>query len=104
MEALSSCGRSMPGSGDDAEDVVLAHDQVFVTDVLDLGAGVGAEEDPVADLDGEGRALAVVEELALADRDHLAFLRLLLRALGEQDASRGALFGLDALDEHAISQ
>jgi hypothetical protein len=36
--------------------------------------------------------------------DDLAFLRLLLRALREEDASRGALLGFDALDEHAVSQ
>src|SRR6185503_5747543 len=104
MEAVSSCRGSAPGSGDDSEDVVLAHDQVLVADVLDLGAGVRTEEDPVTDLDAEGRALAVVEQLAVADRDDLAFLRLLLRALREEDASRGALLGFDALDEHAVSQ
>src|SRR5262249_27074559 len=91
-------------SADDAEDVFLAHDQVLVADDLDFGAGVGAEQHRVADLDRERRALAVIEELAFADGDDLAFLRLLLRALGEQDAAGGALFGFHALNEDAIAE
>src|ERR1700741_3428820 len=99
----ASSGWMEPGStGDDAEDVFLAHDQVFLAADLHFRAGVRREEDPVADADGERRALAVVEHLAFADGDDLAFLGLLLGALGQEDAAGGALLGLDALDEDAV--
>jgi hypothetical protein len=39
------------GSADHAEDVFLAHDQELFAAVLHFGAGVGAEEDAVVDLD-----------------------------------------------------
>src|SRR3954468_16423621 len=98
------CCASARCSADDAEDVFLAHDQELVADDLDLGAGVGAEEHRVADLDRERRALAVIQELAFADGDDLAFLGLLLRALGEQDSAGGALLGFDALNENAVAE
>src|SRR4029079_4248563 len=41
---------------------------------------------------------------AFADRDHAAFLRLVLGALGQEDAARGALFRFGALDEHAVAE
>ena len=57
--------------------------------VLDVCAAVRGEQYAVADLDDEVRALAVVEHFAGADRDDLAFLRLLLRGLGQKDAAGG---------------
>ena len=48
--------------------------------------------------------LAVVEGLALTGRDHDALLRLLLGALGEEDAAGGLLFRFDALDEDAVTE
>ncbi len=49
-------------------------------------------------------ALAVVEELARTDGDHLALLGLLLGGVGEDDAARGLLFLLDDLDDDAVAQ
>src|SRR3546814_19360185 len=50
---VSVCvGRALP-SGDDAHDVRLLHDQVFLAVDLDLGAGPFAEQDAVAGLDIE---------------------------------------------------
>ena len=71
---------------------------------LDLGAGVLAEQDLVADLDVERDDLAVVVDLALADRDDLALLRLFLRGVGDDDAALGLLFLRDPLHDDAILQ
>src|SRR3990172_5599506 len=86
----------------DAEDVVLADDEVLLALELDLGARVLVEEYPVALLDLERLELAVLEHLALADGDDLALGGLLLGGVGDDDASLGLLLLLDALDEDAV--
>ena len=49
---------------------------------LDLGAGVLADEDPVALLDVQRKLLAVVVDLALADGDDLGLLGFSLAVSG----------------------
>ena len=46
----------------------------------------------------------VIEQLAGADRDDAAALRLLLGAVGQQDAAGGFLFRFERLDDNAIIQ
>src|SRR4051794_18057169 len=89
---------------DDREHVVLAHDDDFFAVELDLGAGVAGEDDLVALLDGERGLLAVVEALAVADRQDLAPLGLLLGRVGEDDAALGLPLGLDTLDEDLVAE
>src|SRR5205814_1965018 len=60
------------------EHVALAQDLVPGAFDLHLVAAVLAVEDLVAGGDGAGAAAAVVQQLAGADGDHLAALRLLL--------------------------
>src|SRR5436189_253004 len=72
---------------DDAEDVLLAEDQVLLAVELDLGTGVLAEQHPVAGLHVEGQHLPVLL-LARADRHHLPRLRLLLGRIGDDAAAR----------------
>src|SRR5919109_823173 len=55
---------------DHAEDVFLAHHEVFLPVDLDLGPGVLGEQLPVARLDVQRPHLAVFEDLAVADGDH----------------------------------
>src|ERR1700687_5150535 len=62
---------------DRGEDFVFLHDQVLHAVELDLLTGVLAEENRVAGLDVQRHALALVVDLAVAHRDHLAALRLL---------------------------
>src|SRR5438132_491981 len=82
------CHVDSPSSAfDHAEDVLLAHDEVLLAVDLDLRSGVLPEQDLVADLDVEGRQLAVVVHLALADRVHLTLLRLLLGGIRDDDAA-----------------
>jgi chaperonin GroES len=86
----------------DGEDVVLRHDEVLFALDRDLVAGVGGEEDAVALLDLEGGALTVVEALPLAQAQHLTLLRLLLGRVGQDDAARRLLLGLEALDHDLV--
>src|SRR6058998_1115970 len=93
---------SPPLGLDDAEDVLLAEDQVLLAVELDLGAGVLAEQHPVAGLHVEGQHLPVFL-LPRADRHHLPLLRLLLGRIGDDDAARALLFLLlDAPDDHPV--
>src|ERR1044071_6568584 len=84
------------------EEVVLAHDQVLFTIDLDLGTAVLAEQHAVAGLDLERDDLAVLVALACADGDHLGLDRLLLRRVGDEQATgdHGLLF--ETLDQDSI--
>src|SRR5687768_15242880 len=75
------------GSGDDGEDLVLAQDDVVLVFQLALAARVLADQDPVPLLDVHRHALAVVVELAGANRDHLGLLRLLFGGVRDDDAA-----------------
>src|SRR5215472_17819752 len=88
----------------DSQDVVLAQDQQVFALMLELAARVLAEQDPVPGLDLDWDELALVGILALADRDDLALLRLLLGGVGNDNPALGPLLFLDALDENSIAQ
>src|SRR5690242_14916521 len=104
LNFTSLAAMSSPSSAfDHAEDVLLAHDEVFLAVDFDLRAGVLAEQDLVADLDVERCDLAVVVHLALADGDHLSLLRLLLRRIRDDDPTLRLLDGLfEPLHDDAI--
>src|SRR5919204_269638 len=95
---------SPPLGLDDAEDVLLAEDQVLLAVELDLRAGVFAEQHPVAGLHVEGQHLPVLP-LARADRHHFPLLRLLLGRVGDDDAAgTPLLLLLETLDDHPVLQ
>jgi hypothetical protein len=79
---------------DDAHDVGLLHDQEVLAVDLDLGAGPLAEQDAVAGLDVERDELAALVAGAGADGDDLAFLRLLLGGVGNDDAAPAGAAGV----------
>src|SRR6266513_2563774 len=83
-------------------DVFFAHDHKLITLDLDLGSAVLAEQDLVADLDVERPHMAVLENLALADRYDLSLHRLLGRGIGNHDAARGGTLLFQALHDHAV--
>src|SRR5690349_3129688 len=87
---------------DHTEDLVLAQDDVLHAVHLDLGAGVLAEEDPVARLHVELDDGAVLELLARADGDDVPLERALLRGVGDDDATAGLLDLLDAANHDAV--
>src|SRR5262245_28768389 len=86
------------------QDVVLGHDEVLFAVEGDLVAGVRCEQDAVAFLYLEGRPLAVVQQLAIAEAEDLALLGLLLGGVGQDDAAGGLLLGLQALDHDLVIQ
>jgi hypothetical protein len=89
---------------DDADDVVFAHLQQLDTIHLESLAGILAEQHFVADLDVHRANLAVVTDLAIADSDDFALVRLLGRSVGDDDAGSGLALFLHALDDDAIMQ
>src|SRR3954447_817580 len=91
-------------AGDLRQDVGLAqHEELLAVDG-DLGTAVLAVEDLVALGHVDRDALVVVAELAVADGEDLAALRLLLGRIGEDDAARGRLLLLYRLDDQAIAE
>jgi len=69
---------------------------------VDLATGVLAEEHPIPRLHVERGLLAVVGDLALADRDDLPLLRLLLGAVRDDDAAAPRRLLLDPLEQDAV--
>src|SRR5215831_6473930 len=86
------------------EDVFLAHDEVFLVVDLDLGARVLPEQDLVAGFHVEGDLFAVVADLAGADGDDLALLRLLLGRVRDDDPAPADLLFLQTFDHDPIVQ
>src|SRR5262245_21928814 len=89
---------------DDGEHVLFAEDQVLLVLDLQLVTGILAEKDLVAGLAVEGVLLAVVSHLAIAHRDDLALLRLLLGAVGDDDSPLLHFLLLEPLDDDAVVQ
>src|SRR4051794_20483089 len=89
---------------DAGEDIGLAqHEQILPID-LDLGPAVLAVEDLVVLADVQRDALAVLVELAVADCEDLALLRLLLGGVGKDDATCSGLLLLDRPHDQPIAQ
>src|SRR5581483_6714450 len=90
------------GTFEDSHDVAFLHDQVLDAVELDLGAGPLAEQDAIAGLDVERDERALLVASARTDGDDLAFHRLFLGRVRNDDAALGLLFLRDALDHDAI--
>src|SRR5262249_3118490 len=91
-------------SGDHAHDVGLLHDQEFLAVDLDLGPRPFAEQHAVAALEIDRDQLASLVATAGPNGDNLAFLRLLLGGVGDDDTALGLLLGVDTLHDHAVVQ
>src|SRR5580765_431522 len=88
----------------DGEHVLLAQDQILLILDLHLGAGILAEEDLVTGLDVERDLLSVIGDLAIAHRDDLPLLRLLLGTVGDDDPPLLHFLLLHPLDNDAVVQ
>ena len=86
------------------EEVVFAHDEVFLTIDFDFAAAVLAEQDAIASLDVEGDDLAEFIAGTRAGGDDLAFHRLFLGGVGNDDPASGLLFGGDTADHDPVVQ
>ena len=72
---------------DDAEDVVLAHDQVGLAVDFDFSAAVFRDQHFVAGFHGEIDFLAVVVDFTGAESDDFALLRFFFRGIRDDDAA-----------------
>ncbi len=102
-------GSRRPGaaiaSADHGQDVFLAHQQDFLVAVeLEFLAGVGGEQDVLADLDLQLAALAVLGDPPVADGHDFALLRLVLGRIRQDDPASRRLLGLFSLHHHTIAQ
>src|SRR3954471_5155319 len=93
-----------PLARDDREDVLLADDEELLVVDLELGPGVLAVQDLLADLDVHRLALAVVEDPAGAGRDDHPLLGLLLRGVREDDPALRHLLARRGSDDDPIAQ
>src|ERR1700733_4526774 len=91
-------------SGDHAHDVGLFHDDQLFAVELDLGARPFAEQHAVSLFDVERDELAVLATGAGAARHDLAFHRLFLGGVGDDDAPRCLRLRFHAPNQHAVMQ
>src|SRR5437763_14196135 len=89
---------------DDAEDVVLAHDQESIAIDFDFGAAVFRNKDFVPFLDGEIHLLALFVHLTGAESDHFAFLRFFFRSVGNNDPAFFCFLLFERLHQHPIAE
>src|SRR4030095_5978960 len=76
-----------------AEDVILAHDDVLSAIQLGLASGVLPKKDAVADFDVEGNQFAILKPLAMTYGHDFALLGFLFGRVGDDNtAVRGFLF------------
>jgi hypothetical protein len=87
-----------------AHDVGFLHDHQLLAIELDLGARPFAEQHTVAAFDVERLTLAVLVAGAGADGDDLAFHRLFLCGVGDEDAAGSLRLWLDTTDQNAVLQ
>src|ERR1700733_11530107 len=91
-------------SGDHAHDVGLFHDDQLFAVELDLDARPFAEQHAVSLFDVERDELAVLATGAGAARHDLAFHRLFLGGVGDDDAPRCLRLRFHAPNQHAVMQ
>ncbi len=91
------------GALDDAENLVLAHDEELFAVKLDFGTRVLSKEHPVAGLHVRLDASTVLKQFALANGDDFALLGLFFRRIGNVKAGGGLRIGLgNPPYDHAI--
>src|SRR4051812_21512687 len=89
---------------DDAEDVVLAQNEVLFAVDLHFSTRVLAEQDGIAGFHIELTDSAVFEDFAVTHGHNLALDGLLFGRIGDDDAPLALLFFLEPLDDDAVLQ
>src|SRR6266446_2112821 len=92
------------GALEEAHDVGLLHDHQFFAVDLDLGARPFPEQHAVAGLDVERLHLPVVPAGTRPDSDDLAFHRLFLSGVGNDDPARRLRLLLHPSEQHPVVQ
>jgi hypothetical protein len=85
-----------------AENIVLAHDQELCAFDLDLYAAVFTEKDLVALFDVNWNDRSVLTNLALADSHNTTTLWTLLSGIREDDSSAALLFRSESLYDDTV--
>src|ERR1700761_3611739 len=106
VSLLAASGRLLQLAGviEDPEKIALLHDHEIPAGGLHFGAGPFAEQDPVPRLHIQRDQLALLVPRSGTRGDDLAFLRLLLCGVGNDDAAGGLFLGIDAAHEHTVVQ
>src|SRR6201987_6377577 len=104
LSAASGCLLQLAAVLDDTQKVALLHDQEILAIDLHLGPRPFAEQHPAADLHIERDQLALLIPRAGTRSDDLAFLRLLLCGVRNDDAPGGLSLGINAAHEHTVVQ
>src|SRR5438552_2363170 len=89
---------------DDAEDVVLAHDQVRLIVDLDFSAAVFRDQHLVAFFHGEFDLLSLFVHLPRAESDDFALLRFFLGGIGNNDPALFCFLLFNRLHQHPIAE
>src|SRR5579885_2504466 len=92
------------GCFQDAEDLVLPHDQILFAIQLDVAARILAKQDAITHLHVQRDHFAVFQTLALAYRHHFALLGLLFGGVGNVQAALHLLFFFHSLDHDPVVQ
>ena len=71
---------------------------------LHVAAAIFRNEYPIADLHLEGKPVALVGALAVADSDNLCLLRLFLSGVRDDDPTADDLFGLEPTQQDTVCQ
>src|SRR5262245_56630599 len=91
-------------SFDDAEDVLLAHDQMFLAINVDFSTGIFSEKHAIIYLYIQRSDLTIVTDFSLAHRNDLSLLGLFLGGIGNDDSTLAFFLFLDALDDDPVLQ
>src|SRR5579872_1622949 len=83
--------RGLGGRMQNAEDIVLAHDDVLCAIQFCFVAGVLPKQDAVSDSNVESNQFTTLEPLAMTNGHDLALLRFLLGGVGNDDAMAWSL-------------
>src|SRR5215471_642727 len=97
-------GSLIAGLSDDAEDVVLAHDQVILIVDFDFGAAVFRDQHLVALLHREIDFLSLVIDFTGAESDHFPLLWFFLGGIGDDDPAFFHFLLFNRLHQHPISE
>src|SRR5688572_5217431 len=91
-------------SGENAQNLILAHDHVFFTFNLDVGSRILAEQDAVAGLHIQRATFAILQQFSVADSNHFTLLRLFLRGVQDDDAANPLFTLLNAANQNTVVQ
>src|SRR2546425_9533366 len=99
-----SSSLSFSRAGKDSQDFVFFHDQEIFAIELDFGAGILTEQHPVPVFYCQREHLAFIVRAALADGDDFALLRLVLGAIGNDDAATSRFSFFHATHQDAVME